>query len=103
MIHCTVYFLHLFFIVFNVVSFQTAIVCSLLPEIEDGGISYSPAPGDDDTTVGVGNVATYSCNRGYRLVGLEMRTCVGAGIIGQFSLIEPFCERESVFDQDMHG
>ena len=79
--------------------FSTAIVCDLLPEIENGEISYSPTPGDGDTTVGVDNVATYSCNRGYRLIGTEMRTCedVGAGITGEFSDSEPSCERKSVF------
>ena len=47
----------------------------------------------------MGNVATYSCNRGYVLVGPEMRTCedVRAHTIGQFSLTEPSCGRKSVF------
>ena len=76
--------------------FSTAIVCDLLPGIENGEISYS---GDEALTVGVGNVATYSCNRGYRLIGPEMRTCedVGAGITGEFSNTEPSCERKSAF------
>ena len=68
--------------------------------IENGGISYSPTPGDGDITVSVGNVATYSCNRAYRLVGPEIRTCeddVGDGIRGSFSDTEPSCERKSVF------
>ena len=66
---------------------------------DNGGISYSPPPGDGDITVSVGNVATYSCNRGYRLVGPEIRICadVGDGVRGAFSDTEPFCERKSVF------
>ena len=101
-IHKTLYrvcFLFYFVINSDYLVFSTAIVCDLLPEIENGEISYSPPPGEEDLTVGVDNVATYSCNRGYRLIGPEMRTCedVGAGITGEFSDTEPSCERKSVF------
>ena len=101
-IHKTLYrvcFLFYFVINSDYLVFSTAIVCDLLPEIENGEISYSPPPGDGDLTVGVDNVATYSCNRGYGLIGTEMRTCedVGAGITGEFSNTEPSCERKSVF------
>ena len=45
-----------------------------------------------------GTTATHTCNSGYSLVGVEIRTCGGDGTstIGEWNLSEPSCERKLI-------
>ena len=71
----------------------TAIVCSELPAIDNGMISYGPdseGPDYDLSTVG-----TYTCDVGFELVGEDqIRTCVDVsnGLSGKFNGTAPICQ-----------
>ncbi len=56
----------------TVVPFSTGISCGDLPAVDNAVITYNsttlPRP--------IATVATYSCNTGYALEGIEIKTCV---------------------------
>ena len=58
----------------------TVVACPPLTDPLDGGVVW--------TNLSVGSVAVYTCNRGFELVGNEMRTCQGDGT---WSGEEPVC------------
>ncbi len=61
--------------------------CSDLPSpLTNGMIFYSNETLDDRP---VGTTATHSCNNGYRLVGVSVRTC---GTDGEWSGSAPVCQ-----------
>ena len=62
-----------------------AILCPVLPGIDNGFITYSP---DTVANFDQGTVATYMCNQGFNLQGDRERVCQ---INGTFSGIEPLC------------
>ena len=69
-------------------------MCSLLPSINGGNVTYS-----DDSRI-EGTVATYSCDGDLVLVGNAMRTCgprsVDASVdgeVGVWSGSDPMCGR----------
>ncbi len=89
---CTVHAVHLLMQLYS-----PTVLCPPLPELANGGISYSPYGFNREYTVGT--VATYSCNQGYELVrnlGSMIRTCrdVGDGSGGRFDGQVPTCERK---------
>ena len=43
-------------------------------------------------SVTIGSVATYTCDRAYRLVGNNMRTCTRNGAVTVWAGEEPTCE-----------
>ena len=68
-------------------------MCSELPTIDNGMISYSPDSGGPDYDLDT--VATYSCNDGFDLVGDSVRVCeaVGNSVMGMFNGSTPVCNR----------
>ncbi len=60
--------------------FIAAYMCSSLPQISNGLISYSP---DSSSPFDYGTIATYSCNGGFYLMELSMRSCSGSGSLVQ--------------------
>ncbi len=64
--------------------------CQSLTSLSDGEVSISD--GTHGVELGVGAVATYSCNPGYGLVGVATRMCVGTGIIGTWTGSPPTCQ-----------
>ena len=56
----------------------TVEVCSPLPFIPNGSITYGPDMRTADFDVGA--IATYTCNDGYRLSGFETRECEVGGL-----------------------
>ena len=70
-----------------------AIVCSELPALENGMISYGPD--SEGPEYDLSTVATYTCNEGFALVGGDrMRTCVDVsnGPSGEFNGTAPTCQ-----------
>ena len=69
----------------------TAIICSALPVVENGMITYSSdttEPYDYETT------ATYQCDSGYELTGGDtVRTCTddGSSPVGRWNGTAPIC------------
>ena len=61
----------------------TGIVCPTLSNLENGQVTVN--------THTVGGVATYTCNTGYGLSGVDTRMCVQNGVIGQWTPGEPTC------------
>ena len=65
-------------------------------DLTNGAIVYA-----SDTTApyDFGTTATHSCNSGYSLVGVEVRTCGGDGssVTGGWDSSEPTCERTLAF------
>ena len=61
----------------------TGLRCRSLSNIENGRVSFS--------STSVGSVATYTCNRGFELIGSSRRTCQSNR---QWSSVEPFCRSE---------
>ena len=59
--------------------------CPILTPPNNGTITFTP--GDDNSTIGLGSVANYSCNLGYVLVGQTTRECqsVFGGSIADWS------------------
>ena len=70
--------------------FSSAYTCLLLPSISNGVISYS---GDTTSPFAFGTLATYSCNDGFYLAGVSVRTCIGSGSLpdGFWLGTEPEC------------
>ncbi len=65
--------------------------CQPLTQPSNGRVSIST--GTHGVSLGVGAIATYSCNTGYGLVGQASRTCVsGGGTTGAWSGSQPTCE-----------
>ena len=62
-----------------------AILCPMLPGIDNGFITYSP---DTVADFDQGTVATYTCNQGFNLQGERERMCQ---IDGTFSGTAPIC------------
>lgn len=60
-----------------------AVMCDELPDVDNGQIQLDSPD--------VGNVANYSCDQGYVLLGVQRRTCTEDG---SWSDIEPSCIRE---------
>ena len=70
-------------------------MCSELPEIENGMISYGPDSEGPDYDLST--VATYNCDEGFALVGEDrVRTCVdvSSGRSGEFNGTAPMCQRK---------
>jgi len=65
-------------------------VCSALTAPTNGGISY-----DSAVPYTGGTVAQYSCDAGYFLVGVSMRSCGGNGLntVGVWDGSAPTCSR----------
>ena len=64
---------------------------SLTPPI-NGTITFTP--GADNSNIGLGSVATYSCNLGYFLVGQTTRVCqsVFGGATAGWTGYAPVCQ-----------
>ena len=72
-------------------------MCSELPALENGEISYGPDSEGPDYDLNT--VATYSCNEGFALVGEDqIRICVDVsnGPSGEFNGTAPMCQGISV-------
>ena len=68
-------------------------MCSELPALENGMITYSPD--SEGPNYDLSTVATYTCNEGFALVGGDrMRTCedVSNGSSGEFDGTAPTCQ-----------
>ena len=76
----------------------TAIECPALSDLTNGFIVYAS---DITSLYDFGTTATHSCNKGYSLVGDEIRTCGGDGTstTGEWDLSEPSCERKLILMQ----
>ncbi len=72
---------------------HAAIICSSLPIINNGVIRYSP---DTTGAFNYATVATYICNEGFFLDGVENRTCGGDGssTTGGWTETAPVCSGE---------
>ena len=69
--------------------------CQPLTQPSNGVVSIST--GTHGVNLGVGAIATYSCNSGYGLVGQASRTCVsGGGTTGTWSGTQPTCEGKNL-------
>ena len=68
----------------------SVIVCEALELLEDGNVTYSVGEGDP---LVFGTIATYSCDIGYSLLGVEIQTCEGNGssVTGGWNGTEPTC------------
>ena len=65
--------------------------CPSLTIPTNGVITFTP--GVDNSNIGLGSVATYSCNLGYVLVGQTTRVCQSlTGTIGVWSGNQPTCQ-----------
>ena len=68
-------------------------MCSELPALENGMISYGPD--SEGPEYDLSTVATYTCDVGFELVGEDqMRTCVDVsnGLSGEFNGTAPTCQ-----------
>ena len=65
----------------------------MLTDLTDGTIVYAS---DTSDPYDFGTTATHSCNMGFSLVGVPLRTCGGDGssINGVFNGVAPTCERK---------
>ena len=74
--------------------YSTTVVCPALSDPENGAISI--VPGTNLLTLGLGSVATYSCNTGFALVGQTTRVCEdtngGNVTTGTWSESAPTCQ-----------
>ena len=73
------------------VRFHTVIMCSALPSISNGVITYDP---DTPSPYNFGTTATHTCNTGFFLEGAQLRTCEGDGSLttsGRWSATAPAC------------
>ena len=80
---------------FSVLSVLAGITCPSLSNPSFGSVTV--------TGVSIGDTATYSCNSGFILVGVEVRTCqlVGAGV-AVWSGAAPICQRRFLFYVTIH-
>ncbi len=75
----------------NNLSIYAVIDCGQLRDIRNGRVVL--------TGTTVGSTATYSCNKGYILIGQETRTCQ---VTGEWNAKEPFCQRKpSIYQSGM--
>ncbi len=74
--------------------FTEVITCPSLAPPVNGVLTFTP--GTDNSNIGLGSVATYSCNLGYMLVGPSTRVCLTANG-GAWSGNEPACEGRQLF------
>ncbi len=75
--------------------------CQPLTQPSNGVVSIST--GTHGVNLGVGAIATYSCNSGYGLVGQASRTCVsGGGTTGTWSGSQPTCEGKNSTLHSLH-
>ncbi len=78
--------------VINYSFLYTAIECSSLTAPIDGIISYAV---DTTAPFEFGTTATYKCNTGFGLSGINSdRNCGGLNNLGEWSGAAPTCERE---------
>lgn len=72
------------------------ITCHSLTPPSDGTLTFSP--GANNSNIGLGSVATYSCNTGYVLVGPTSRICqrIQNGVTGAWSGHASLCRGESI-------
>ena len=71
-------------------------MCPTLSNPENGQVAVNT-----DT---VGGVATYACNNGYILSGVNMRICEeDSGVIGQWTLQPPTCPRKLIVFASDHN
>ncbi len=63
--------------------FPTGVMCDNLSDITNGSVVLSGT--------NVGSTATYNCENGYFLVGMEQRQCQNNG---QWNGTEPYCKRK---------
>ncbi len=71
----------------------TAIECEELESLANGVITYQP---DDVAPYSLNTNANHVCNRGYRLVGAQVRVCEDVGANeGEFNQEAPFCQRKA--------
>ena len=69
-----------------------AIVCEALPSIQNGEIIYAMDV-DGIAPYNLGATATYSCDKGFHLLGNPVRACdANNGTMGTWNGIEPICE-----------
>ncbi len=69
--------------------FTEVIACPSLAPRVNGTLTFTP--GADNSNIGLGSVATYSCNLGYVLVGQSTRECLTVNG-GAWSGNQPACE-----------
>ncbi len=69
--------------------FTEVITCPSLAPPVNGVLTFTP--GADNSNIGLGSVATYSCNLGYVLVGQSTRVCLTTNG-GAWSGNVPVCE-----------
>ena len=69
--------------------FTEVIACPSLAPPANGTLTFTP--GAHNSNIGLGSVATYSCNLGYVLVGQSTRECLTANG-GAWSGNQPTCE-----------
>ena len=82
--------------------FLAAIICPALSEPMNGQVNYSNASSsviivNNQFRIKFGTTATYTCVKGFSLVGVNTKNCTGDGssTIGAFSGIDnPTCECE---------
>ena len=70
-------------IVVFILSIAIIVMCPALPDIDNGVVSW--------TGLSPGDVATYTCDSGFIIVGDPTRNCTN---IGTWSGEEPTCERK---------
>ncbi len=68
------------------------LTCPSISPPTNGAITFTP--GTDNSNIGLGSVATYSCNLGYVLVGHTTRACQSlyGGASAAWSLNPPVCQ-----------
>ncbi len=73
-----------------------AITCPGVPTPINGSIEVDGVSQDENSTYICADVATYSCDTGFSLVGNNSRTCAGDGssITGAFDGEAPICDGE---------
>ena len=68
---------------YYIICLYIAIDCGQLQELEYGRVTI--------TGTTTGSVATYSCNKGFKLIGTVNRICLASG---QWSRTAPTCQRK---------
>ena len=78
-----------YFLFVECIYIYAVIPCPNLPPLPNGMIIYSVGGSTDNRLVG--STATHSCDSGYRLVGVSVRTC---GSESTWSGSAPACQRK---------